>query len=118
MEGSGLPAQLENEPYSYFLEDSMGRFNITVPAVEVTPGRVYTCDIRNESIAYDGFQSSKYGRNVTSIYYNTCILLQWLTSALQVLLFLLTHEATPSSSSSAMLLTSEEKISECIPGDG
>ena len=57
MEGPGLRAKLENETYSCFFEDSTGRFNITVPAVEVTPGRVYTCDIRNESIAYDGVQS-------------------------------------------------------------
>ena len=59
MEGSGLPAQLETEPYSCFWEDSMGRFNITVPAVEVTPGRAYTCDITNEDIAYDGVQSGR-----------------------------------------------------------
>ena len=66
MEGPGLPAQLENETYSCFFEDSMGRFNITVPAVEMTPGRAYTCDIRNESIAYDGVQSGKYGRTEMS----------------------------------------------------
>ena len=37
----------------------MGRFHITVPAVEVTSGRAYTCDITNEDIAYDGVQSGK-----------------------------------------------------------
>ena len=42
-----------------FFEDSMGRFHITVPAVEVTSGRAYTCDITNEDIAYDGVQSGK-----------------------------------------------------------
>ena len=64
VEGPGLPVRLENETYSCHFENSIGRFNITVPAVEVTPGRAYTCDIRDEDIAYDGIQFGKYGRNV------------------------------------------------------
>ena len=55
-----MPAKMENETYICFFEDSIGRFDIVVPAVEVTPGRAYTCDIRNENIIYDGVQSSKY----------------------------------------------------------
>ena len=75
-----MPAELENETYSCRFEDSMGRFAITVPAVEMTPGRVFTCDIRNEGIAYDGVLAGKYVRNVITT--STCVLLQWLTSAL------------------------------------
>ena len=70
IEGPGLPAGLESEIFSCCFEDSMGRFNITVPAVEVTPGRSYTCDIRDEDIAYDGIRSGKYARSVMSCHIN------------------------------------------------
>ena len=57
--GPGLPINLEGETYSCHLEDSMGRFNITVPAMEVTPRTEYTCNITNEVPVYEGVQAGK-----------------------------------------------------------
>ena len=55
--GVGLPARLEGESYSCHFEDSRGRFNITVPAVEQTPGTNYTCNITNQVPDYAGIQA-------------------------------------------------------------
>ena len=52
----------------------MRRFNITVPAVEMTPGRAYTCDIRNEDRDYDGIQSGKYDCEVSYLATLICFL--------------------------------------------
>jgi len=57
--GLKLPAPLENESYSCHFEDSMGRFNITVPSVEVIPGTAYTCNITNQVPDYGGIQAGK-----------------------------------------------------------
>ena len=45
--------------YSCHLADSLGRFNITVPAMEVTPGTNYTCNITNRVPDYQGVQAGK-----------------------------------------------------------
>ena len=55
--GPGLPANLAGETYSCHLADSLGRFNITVPAMEVTPGTNYTCNITNRVPDYQGVQA-------------------------------------------------------------
>ena len=47
MSGPGLPAVLGVELFSCHFEDSLGRFNITVASMEVTPGTQYTCNITN-----------------------------------------------------------------------
>ncbi len=59
MGGPGLPTKLQNETYSCHFEDSLGRFNITVPAMEVIPGTDYTCNITNEVPDYKGVQAGK-----------------------------------------------------------
>ena len=55
--GPGLPIIVEDETYSCHLEDSMGRFNITVPAMEVTPRTEYSCNITNRVPDYQGVQA-------------------------------------------------------------
>ena len=57
--GPGLPAKLRNETYSCYLEESLGRFNITVPAVEVNPSTDYTCNITNRVPDYEGIQAGE-----------------------------------------------------------
>ena len=57
--GPGLPALLPNETYSCNLTDNEGRYNITVPAIAVTEGVNYTCDITNATFNYMGISSGK-----------------------------------------------------------
>ena len=56
----GLPVPLRNETYSCHLADSKGRFNITVPAVEVSPRTDYNCDIRGLVPDYQGLSAGLY----------------------------------------------------------
>ena len=64
--GPGLPANLDNETYMCHFEDSGGRFNITVPAMEVVPLIQYTCDITNQTFMYDGVQAGMH--NVVNVH--------------------------------------------------
>ena len=57
MGGPGLPAKFEDEIYSCHFEDSLIRFTITVPAVEVNPGTDYTCNITTRVPDFDGLQA-------------------------------------------------------------
>ncbi len=57
--GDGLPLKLEDETYSCHFEDRLGRFNITVPAMEVIPGTDYTCNIINHVPDYPGVRAGK-----------------------------------------------------------
>ena len=59
MGGLGLPTKLGDETYSCHFEDSLGRFNITVPAMEVIPNTNYTCNITNQVPDYQGVQAGK-----------------------------------------------------------
>ena len=60
MSGPGLPAVLGGESYSCHFEDSRGRFNITVPSVEVGSDRTqYTCDITNDLQLFQGVQAGR-----------------------------------------------------------
>ncbi len=43
-----------------FFEDSEGRFNITVPSVEVTQGTSYTCNITNQVPLFNGVKAGMY----------------------------------------------------------
>ena len=53
VEDPGLPVLLHrNEMYMCLFEDSKGRFNITVPAVEVEPLTRYSCNIINQLREY------------------------------------------------------------------
>ncbi len=58
--GPGLPTKIRDEVYSCFFEDSEGRFNITVPSVEVTQGTSYTCNITNQVPPFDGVKAGMY----------------------------------------------------------
>ena len=60
MSGPGLPVKLPDETYSCFFEDVMGRFNISVPSVEVTAGTSYTCDITDQVPSFDEVQVGMY----------------------------------------------------------
>ena len=61
MSGPGLPAVLGGESYSCHFEDSLERFNITVPSVEVGSDRTqYTCDITNEVQLFGGVQAGRF----------------------------------------------------------
>ena len=62
--GPGLPANLDNEAYMCHFEDGRGRFNITVPAMEVIPLTQYTCDITNQTFMYDGVQAGMHNSKV------------------------------------------------------
>ena len=57
--GPGLPALLPGENYSCHLADNEGRYNITVPAIAVSEGVNYTCDITNATFNYMGIQSGE-----------------------------------------------------------
>ena len=61
MSGPGLPAVLGGESYSCHFEDSLVRFNITVPSVEVgSGGTQYTCNITNEVRLFGGVQAGRF----------------------------------------------------------
>ena len=60
MSGPGLPAVLGGESYSCHFEDSLGRFNITVPSVEVTPGAQYICNITKRVQQFGGVKASRF----------------------------------------------------------
>jgi hypothetical protein len=65
----GLPDTLVGESYSCHFEDTLGRFeNITVPAMEVTAGTAYTCDITNQVPRYAGIQAGRFGATVKQTY--------------------------------------------------
>ena len=57
--GPGLPALLPNETYSCHLVDNERRYNITVPAIAVSEGVNYTCDITKATFNYVGIQSGE-----------------------------------------------------------
>jgi hypothetical protein len=62
----GLPDTLVGESYSCHFDDTFGRFeNITVPAIEVTPGTAYTCDITNQIPQYVGIKAGRFDATVT-----------------------------------------------------
>ena len=63
MSGPGLPAVLGGESYSCHFEDNLGRFNITVPSMEVTPGTQYTCNITTIVQQFGGVQAGKFPTN-------------------------------------------------------
>ena len=44
----GLPAPLPGESFFCHLADSQDRFSIMVPAVEVTPSTVFSCDLEGQ----------------------------------------------------------------------
>ena len=60
MSGPGLPDKLPDETYSCFFEEVMGRFNISVPSVEITAGTSYTCDITDQVPSFDEVQVGMY----------------------------------------------------------
>ena len=71
--GPGLPALLPNENYSCRLADTEGRYNITVPAIAVTEGVNYTCDITTATFNYMGIQSGESSSTpCTLLYFITC----------------------------------------------
>jgi len=57
--GPGLPTNLEDEAYLCYFEDSNRQFNITVPAVVVTSGTNYTCNITNQVPNFMGVNAGK-----------------------------------------------------------
>ena len=67
MSGPGLPVKLPDETYSCFFEEVMGRFNISVPSVEVTAGVSYTCDITDQVASFDAVQVGMYTFIATSL---------------------------------------------------
>ena len=75
MSGPGLPAVLIGESYSCHFEDSLGRFNITVPSMEVTPGTQYTCNITNIVQQFDGVQAGKFPTNSDTYLFIPCLFL-------------------------------------------
>ena len=60
MGGPGLPVKLPDETYLCFFEEVMGRFNISVPSVEITAGTSYTCDITDQVPSFDEVQVGMY----------------------------------------------------------
>ena len=57
--GPGLPALLPNETYSCHLAVNEERYNITVPAIVVSEGVNYTCDITMATFNYMGITSGQ-----------------------------------------------------------
>lgn len=52
--GPGLPDLLPDESYSCLFVDSEGRFNFTVPAVAISSGTNYSCNITDRVPFYSG----------------------------------------------------------------